>query len=142
MDMIILSAQELKNTSKSVQKEILDIESYDEISDDLKYRNLAYNNKRLIVTRSRKRAEKDRHDREEAVAKLIKKIGSSSNPESLISNYGYKKYLNISGNSTVTINEEKIQTAERWDGIHGIVTNIKDKSASENTISLQAFMAS
>ena len=62
----------IRNTSKSVQKEILDIESYDEISDDLKYRNLAYNNKRLIVTRSRKRAEKDRHDREEAVAKLIR----------------------------------------------------------------------
>ena len=121
----------IKNTSKSVQKEILDVESYYEISDDLQYLNLAYNNKRLIVTRSRKRAEKDRHDREEAVAKLIKKIGSSSNPESLISNYGYKKYLNISGNSTVTINEEKIRAAERWDGIHGIVTNIKDKSASE-----------
>jgi transposase len=121
----------IKNTSKSVQKEILDVELYDEISDDLKYRNLEYNNKRLIVTRSRKRAEKDRHDREDAVAKLIKKIGSSSNPESLISNYGYKKYLNISGNSTVTLNEEKIQAAEKWDGIHGIITDIKDKSASE-----------
>lgn len=121
----------VKNTSKSIQQEILDIESYEEISDDLKYRNLEYNNKRLIVTQSRKRAEKDRHDRTEAVTKLIKKIGSSSNPESLISNYGYKKYLNISGNSTVTIDQEKIMEAEKWDGIYGIITNIKDKSASE-----------
>jgi transposase len=31
----------------------------------------------------------------------------------------------------VTIDQEKIIEAEKWDGIHGIITNIKDKSASE-----------
>ena len=117
--------------SKSIQQEILDIESYSELSEDLKYRNLEDKDKRLIVTRSRKRAKKDRYDREEAVAKLLKKISANAKADSLISNYGYKKYLNIDGNSTVTVNEEKIRAAEKWDGIHGIITNIKDQPAEQ-----------
>lgn len=121
----------IKNMSKSIQKEILDIESYSELSEDLKYRNLDDKDKRLIVTCSRKRAKKDRYDREEAVAKLLKKISANAKADSLISNYGYKKYLNIDGNSTVTVNEEKIRAAEKWDGIHGIITNIKDQPAAE-----------
>jgi hypothetical protein len=48
---------------------------------------------RLIVTHNTKRAEKDRKDREKAIEKLRQKLEKSKNPKSLISNYGYKKFL-------------------------------------------------
>ncbi|MGC8651594.1 MAG: IS1634 family transposase, partial [Minisyncoccia bacterium] len=88
-------------------------------------------NKRLIVSYSPKRAEKDKHDREKAVMKLKEKIGKSKNPASLISNYGYKKYLKIEGQTKVELDEEKLAKSAAWDGLHGIITNKKDITAKE-----------
>jgi len=84
--------------------------------------------KRLIVTYSSQRASKDRFDREKTIEKLKTKLEKSSNPSTLISNYGYKKYLQLSGESKVELNEKKLAEASKWDGLHGITTNIKELS--------------
>lgn len=87
--------------------------------------------KRLIVTYSLKRAAKDRYDREKTIEKLKKKLERSSNPSTLISNYGYKKYLQLTGNSIIEINERKLSESSKWDGLHGIITNTKELSDAE-----------
>jgi len=48
-----------------------------------------------------------------------------------MTNYGYKKYLKVEGESSISLNEEKIQADSRWDGLHGVVTNAKDLSNQE-----------
>lgn len=90
------------------------------------------NTERLIVRYSSKRAEKDRKDREKYVEKLLSKLEKSSSPKSFMSNYGYIKYLDYEGGvDKVVLNEEKLEKEKKWDGLSGIITNIKDKPAKE-----------
>jgi len=88
-------------------------------------------NRRLIVTYSDKLARKNKHDRDAAIARLSKKLEHSKDPSSLISNYGYKKFLKISGNATIELDESKYEQAGRFDGLHGVITNVKDLSDEE-----------
>lgn len=121
----------IKNLPQTIKDQITAIDSYSELSSDLKYKELDYKGKKVIVSHSKKRSDKDKFDRLDAIEKLVKKIRNNTKAESLVSNYGYKKYLNISGNSTVTIDEEKIKASEKWDGLHGVITNINDRSGGE-----------
>ncbi len=46
----------------------------------------------------------------------------------------YKKYLKIEGQSTVVLNvlnEEKLKCDQKWDGLHGVITNAEDIDAAE-----------
>ncbi|MCF7859776.1 MAG: hypothetical protein K9N07_10725 [Candidatus Cloacimonetes bacterium] len=87
--------------------------------------------KRLIVTYCPKRAEKDKYDREKAVAKLKKKLSRSKDPLSLINNYGYKKYLKVEEKKEIRIDKVKLAQSALWDGLHGIITNKKYLSAMQ-----------
>ena len=121
----------IKNATNSVKEKILKTEEYSKLTDDLKYKDLENEDcRRLIVSHSIKRARKDWDDRNTAITKLIKKLEKTEKPESLISNYGYKKFLNIKGDCKIELNEEKIKAEEAWDGLHGIMSNMKDESAS------------
>jgi transposase len=124
-------AARLKNQPESIKKEILDKASYLQ-GEQMLYKEIALpGNRRLLVNYSQKRAVKDAHDRERTLAKLQKKVKASKSPESFISNFGYRKYLKIENQQQVTINEEKIKLAEQWDGLHGVITNIKEMPAKE-----------
>jgi transposase len=120
----------LKSLSKAWQDKILDNTDYERKEKDdeiLRIATYSYTkNRRLIVSHSSKRAEKDRKDREKSIEKLRQKLEKSKNPQSLISNYGYKKYLTVDGEVQVGVNEEKIERQALWDGLHGVFTNIKD----------------
>lgn len=124
-------AARLKNQPESVKKEILDQESYQQKEQLLVKEIVLPGERRLLVNYSEKRARKDAHDRQTTLAKLQKKIKASKSPESFISNFGYRKYLKIENRQQVTIDEEKLKFAEQWDGLHGVITNIDDMSASE-----------
>ena len=80
--------------------------------------------RRLVVTYSTKRAKKDRLDRDKGVAKLRKKLKNEKNLKSYLSNSGYKRFLEASEDTDLIINEEKIEQAAKWDGLHGVITNI------------------
>lgn len=85
-----------------------------------------------MVSYSGKNARKDAYDREEAINKLLSKLKKKSqNPKELISNFGYKKYLKITGSTKIEIDEAKIEEAKKWDGIHGVITNNKSLTAKE-----------
>jgi len=49
----------------------------------------------------------------------------------LLNNYGYKKYLKIIGETDLSIDNDKIQEDARWDGLHAVITNLKNKSPKE-----------
>jgi transposase len=82
----------------------------------------------LIVHYHSDRAKKDAYDRSKSIEKLYKKISKSKHPKSLLNNYGYKKYLEVQGEARLKINEAKIEESAQWDGLLGIVTNVKDKT--------------
>jgi transposase len=125
----------LKNLSKSLQNKILQTEQYETEKDNTYYQKIKTfqinNIRNLLVTYSKSRAEKDKHDREKVIEKLQEKLLKSKNPASLISNYGYKKYLQVNGQATIGVNEEKIKESEKWDGLAGVITNCKHLSNNE-----------
>ena len=128
-------AARLKNLTAAWTREVLDTDSYQNGESDAPYQRIREwdygGGRRLIVTYSQKRAEKDRRDREKAVEKLRAKIAKSENPESLISNYGYKRFLRIEGDSKIVLEEKKLARAARWDGLHGIITSAAELPASK-----------
>ncbi len=125
----------LKSLSKKWQNKILDGKSYlktNKKDDRLRIFDFEYSEDlRLVVSHSQKRAEKDKKDREQAIEKLKKRIKANKNAKSLISNYGYQKYIQIEGVNKVSINKDKIMESAQWDGLHGVLTNVKDLEAEK-----------
>lgn len=119
----------IKNVAKKLQNEILDLNNYQVASgkNEQRVALFAYGEGRqLIVNYQRKRASKDSYERQKAIEKLKKKLAKSSDPKSLINNYGYKKYIEIKGDTKIHVNEDKIKKDSRWDGLQGVITNIPD----------------
>ena len=81
---------------------------------------IARGEERIIATYSKKRARKDRHSRERALEKLLKRLKRSAKPLSLVSK-GHARFLNVPSDGEATVNEEKVAQAARWDGIHTII---------------------
>jgi transposase len=122
--------------NKSLKKQILDMSNYSEIDDNTKVATFEYQGKRLVVTHSKKRAKKDKFERDKGIEKVKKRLQKSSSVKSQLSNAGYKKYIELENtNSTdndksktpcdisLTLNQEKIDKDALWDGLKGIVTN-------------------
>lgn len=87
-----------------------------------------YEGQRLISSYKSRRAMKDLKDRERVLEKVKKTIGTKSNPKKLITNAGVKKFVAVNDDAIVVLDEDKIAQAAAWDGLHGIITNIKDDS--------------
>lgn len=79
---------------------------------------------KLIICRSQSRAKKDQADREKLVNKIKKVIGKTkADAKKLITNKGYLKFTNLSGQTISSLNEKKIDEDQKWDGIFGLFTN-------------------
>ena len=117
----------LKNMKKSLHAKITDLETYTESDSGLSYKSIELDDgKSLILSYNRKRAKKDAFDREKNITKLSKKLKKLKNPKDYLSNFGYKKFLKVEGSAKIEIDGEKIAQAQKWDGIHGVVTNIEN----------------
>ena len=122
----------LKQLPSALQTKVLDKSAYQaDGKGGSSAAELTHKKRRLIVSHCPKRADKDQHDRQKAVDRLIKKIGKSQNPKSLLNNYGYKKFLIIKGKTSLSINQDKIAAESRWDGLHGVITNLPDTPHQE-----------
>jgi transposase len=137
-NMTYIVGAKIKTMSKVYKQQILKTDDFKEINDDTKVKTLDYNGKKLLISYSKKRAKKDKHDREKAIAKLKKRLEDSKSVKSQLSNNGYKKYLqlqssdkNSSCDLSITLNEDKILEDEAWDGLKGIVTNNETLSNEE-----------
>ena len=80
---------------------------------------------RLIVGYSENRAKKDAYNREKGVKRLTKAYSRGTITKEDINKRGYNKFLEISGDMKVNINEQKITEDRRWDGLKGYITNTK-----------------
>jgi transposase len=104
--------------------------------------------RRLIVSHSERRAEKDRSDRERMIEKVKKRLARKARSETanaeakgpkkpskavkqFVGNRGYARFLELQGETTVSLDEAKIAQEARWDGLHGIITNSKTLSPSD-----------
>ncbi|MBC8386968.1 MAG: IS1634 family transposase [Actinobacteria bacterium] len=114
----------LKNMAAPLKEKILDGRNYRKVKAG--YYSIAEipnGDRKVIVSYSESRARKDAADRKKAIAKLMAKLDKSKSPKSHLSNHGYRKYLKVEGKSKLSLDEEKIVSDAKWDGLHGVVTN-------------------
>jgi hypothetical protein len=108
----------IKNENEEIKQWILSLEK-----SDGKFNEITKGDTRLIVGYSEKRAKKDRHNREKGVKRLKKAYKSGNITKENINKRGYNKFLEISNNVKVAINNDKISEDEKWDGLKGYITN-------------------
>jgi len=109
----------IKNENEEVKQWIWSLEK----RDGEFYEAKRSNNTRLIIGYSEKRAKKDKYNREKGVKRLKKAYWSGNITKENINKRGYNKFLEISDNVRVIINQEKIREDEKWDGLKGYITN-------------------
>ena len=78
---------------------------------------------KLIVHYSEKRAKKDKFNRERGLKRLESALKKGKLTKSHINNRGYNKYLQMEGDVAITIDYEKFETDQKWDGLKGYLTN-------------------
>lgn len=85
----------LKNLPARLQKKIINLFLYQPLTKGVKSQTIQLEEpkQRLILSHSEKRSYKAKQDRLKANEKLCKKLSKCQNPQSLVSNYGYKKYF-------------------------------------------------
>ena len=127
----------IKNLSKSIKEKITDESNYKRLDSDKNVARFTLDNgRKLVVTYSKKRAKKDKSDREKGIERLKAKLEKEKSVKSHLSNHGYKKYLQLEESSensskesknscdlTIVLNEDKIKDDEKWDGLKGLVIN-------------------
>jgi len=108
----------IKNESNEIKKWALSLSKQDG-----EFNEIQKGPARLIVGYSDNRAKKDRHNREKGVRRLKKAYRSGNITKENINKRGYNKFLEISDNVKVTINQDKIEQDQQWDGLKGYLTN-------------------
>ena len=99
---------------------------------DLK--SLTIKDRRHVISMSASRARKDARDREKGIKRLEKRFASGKITKASVNNRGYNRFLTLKGETTITIDQDKIAEDARLDGLKGYVTNskIEDKEIVEN----------
>jgi len=109
----------IKNETDEVKQWILSQDKIDGIFHELG----KLPKSRLIVGYSDNRAKKDKYNREKGVKRLKKAYKSGTITKEHINKRGYNKFLEISDDVQVVINQDKIGDDEKWDGLKGYLTN-------------------
>jgi len=78
---------------------------------------------RLVITYSEDRAKKDADNRKRGVARLRRAYASGIIRKESLNRRGYNKFLDISKDVEIFIDESKIAEDARWDGWKGYLTN-------------------
>lgn len=79
--------------------------------------------RRLVVSYTEARAKKDAYNRDKGVEKLRRAYAKGTLTKDKVNKRGYNKFLEISKDIEVTINERKLLEDACWDGLKGYVTN-------------------
>lgn len=81
-----------------------------------------YEGKRLITSYKSARAKQDAAGRQEVIGKIKKTIGKKGSTKKFITNQGVKRFTSVQ-DSTITLDQTKIDQDALWDGLHGVITN-------------------
>ena len=109
----------IKSEGKAVKEKILAWDKKD--GEFFEYKR--ENGDRLIVGYSDARAKNDAYNRTRGVERLRKAYKSGKLTKEQVNRRGYNKFLEISKDVEVSINQEKIDEDSKWDGLKGYVTN-------------------
>jgi transposase len=126
-------AAKLKTLPKSLRSQILNSDYKGAVVRDEFHwlQEFEHKSRRLVVGYSSKRARKDAADRQRLIDRLMKKAKDNKvRIKDLITNYGSKKFIVVE-NDVAIVNEARIADDAQWDGLHGIITNAKDKTPTE-----------
>jgi hypothetical protein len=97
----------------------------------LKVKEIRVEDRRYVVCLNEEQARKDRADREAIVESLREQLKHGD--KALVGNKGYRKYLHSEG-PKFTIDEEKVQWEERFDGKWVLQTDLEELSADETAL--------
>jgi transposase len=127
-------AAKLKKMPKKLRETILERKEESQVQfgeETVSVQEYDHEGRRLIVQYSEKRAQKDAKDRERLIEKIRKKLDNSNktNIRKLVTNSGYLKFLDEEKKGQAVLNEKKIEEEQRWDGLHGVITNDKASKA-------------
>jgi len=109
----------IRNESDEIKEWILSLERQDGCFHELG----KLPKTRLIVGYSENRAKKDKYNRTKGVKRLQAAYKSGTITKENINKRGYNKFLDITDDVQVVINQEKIKDDEKWDGLKGYLTN-------------------
>lgn len=79
--------------------------------------------RRLLVGYTDDRAKKDAYNRNKGVRRLEKLYKTGRLTKESVNKRGYNKFLDLSGDTLVEINRERINQDAEWDGLKGYLTN-------------------
>ncbi len=128
--------ERLKSLPKNIQQQLLDMNNYQQewiyksTTDEaitIKYTTMLHDGKTIIATYSASRAKKDKQDREDRLATAKKLL---DNP-SLIKKKPARFYLKSDQQQNYSLDEDKIETAAKYDGFLAIATNNTTLEATE-----------
>lgn len=120
----ILGAR-IKNESSELQEQILSLpRSNGQIHSIIKANGL-----KLIVSFSEARAHNDKKNRERGLNRLQKEVQKGKLTKNHINNRGYNKYLRLTGEVLISIDDDKILKDANWDGWKGYLTNTNMSAA-------------
>lgn len=125
-------AAKLRTLPKKLQTEFFDEKNYriTESRGDLTWiGEFTHDDRKLIVSYKKRRALKDAKDRQKMLDKLEKVLGAKGPTRKLLTNGAVKKFTKTDANSQTQIDQEKIAKDAIWDGLHGVITNLKDTDA-------------
>ena len=114
----ILGAR-IKNEAQAITDQILAFNLKDGESEVITKSDQA----KLIINYSQARAKKDKHNRQRGIAKLERQIKTGKLTKTQINNKGCNKFLKMDGGITVALDQTKIDSDEKWDGLKGYITN-------------------
>ncbi len=126
----------IKNESKEIKEEIL--QKAREMEDGDSFVIKKEDGTRLAVTYSSKRAHKDAYNRHRGIRKLRKQVRFGRLTKQNINRRGYNKFLTMTGETKVTIDEERIEADKLCAGLKGFITNtrLSAKKVADNYVQL------
>lgn len=93
---------------------------YQKVTENLRVKEVIYQNARYIVCFNPQEAKKDQLSREEMLMTLARKL--KGGPKKLVGNRGFRRFLKIQG-AAVTIDPELVSQEARFDGKYVLMTN-------------------
>ena len=105
----------IKNESEDVRRQILSFPKENGVLHEIDKGG----GRRLLIGYSEKRTRKDIHNRDRGILRLEKAYKAGHLNKENINRRGYNKFLDMDGNTTVSINYDRIQEDARWDGLKG-----------------------